>query len=89
MNIQSRKRLRLYRTHSAITQLIGETMVGMDLTTVWIANTYGSIHNQLINKALKRYHVQHHVNGIIKSFFSVINHTFTVRSKMIKWHILE
>ena len=77
---------------SAISQLIREAKVNQsDLTVVWLdlANAYGTVPHQLIETALKHYHVPSHIQGIIVKYLQDIKLRFKVGEKLTKWQNLE
>ena len=77
---------------SAISQLIREAKVNKsDLTVVWLdlANAYGTVPHQLIETALKHYHVPSHIQGIIVNYLQGIKLRFKVGDQTTKWQNLE
>ncbi|XP_053395771.1 uncharacterized protein LOC128555950 [Mercenaria mercenaria] len=77
---------------SAISQLIREAKVNnSDLTVVWLdlANAYGSIPHQLIEKAMKQYYIPEHIQGIINGYFNGIQLRFALGNRMTSWQKLE
>jgi hypothetical protein len=77
---------------SALSQLLREARINHgDLTVVWLdlANAYGSIPHQLIEEALKHYHIPDHINKLIKSYLGNIQLRFTTHAYTTSWLRLE
>ena len=77
---------------SVISQLIRETKERRgDLTCVWLdlANAYGSIPHQLIDTAMKHYHIPDHFRNLVNSYFQGIKLRFTFRDVTTDWQDLE
>ena len=73
---------------SAISQLIREAKVNQrDLTVIWLdlANAYGTVPHQLIDTALKHYHVPDHIQKIILGYLQGIQLRFKVANKTTQW----
>ena len=77
---------------SALSQLLRETRINHDdLTVVWLdlANAYGSIPHQLIEVALRHYHIPDHIHKLIKSYLGNIQLRFTTDNYTTSWLRLE
>lgn len=77
---------------SALTQLLHEARINhKNLTVVWLdlANAYGSIPHQLIQEALKHYHVPEHARSLIRSYYSNIHLRFSSPNYTTAWIPLE
>ena len=77
---------------SALTQLLHEARINdKNLTVVWldIANAYGSIPHQLIQAALKHYHVPAHASKLIMDYYSNIHLRFSSQNFTTAWIALE
>ena len=62
-----------------------------NLTVVWLdlANAYGSILHQLIQAALKHYHIPAHASKLIMDYYSNIHHRFSSQNFTTAWIALE
>ena len=77
---------------SALTQLLHEARINhKNLTVVWLdlANVYGSIPHQLIQEALKHYHVPEQARSLIRSYYSNIHTRFSCKNYTTSWISLE
>ena len=77
---------------SAISQLIREARVNKsDLTVVWLdlANAYGAIPHQLIEKSLEHYHIPESIQKIVKMYLGGINLRFAFNKQITDWQQLE
>ena len=61
------------------------------LTVVWLdlANAYGSIPHQLIQEALKHYHVPEQTRSLIRSYYSNIHLRCSCENYTTSWISLE
>ena len=77
---------------SAISQLLREARVNRsDLTVVWLdlANAYGSIPHQVLEKALEHYHIPAQIQKLLKDYLSNIYLRFAVNKETTEWQALE
>jgi len=78
---------------SGLTQLLHEARINhKNLTVVWLdmANAYGFIPHQLIQEALKHYHVpEQAASSLIRSYYSNIHLRFSCKNYATSWISME
>ena len=77
---------------SAVTQLMREAKENKgDLAVIWLdlANAYGSIPHQVIQTALKRYHVPEKFRTMLQHYFDNFRMRFSVGNYNTAWQRLE
>ncbi|XP_057673103.1 uncharacterized protein LOC130904394 [Corythoichthys intestinalis] len=75
-----------------LNQMIQEAKVSKsNLTVVWLdlANAYGSIPHNLIDKAMEHYHIPHHIRGMITSYLRGFKFRFKTVHFTTQWQDLE